>query len=419
MGGSRFSRDVLWNVASLGVAGVGGVAVNSLVGASYGAAALGVFNQVFAVYLLFSQIAALGVHGSVIAHLPAVADAGERRAALGAALGVTAALALIVACLFVAITGPVVTWDSAEVALGMRWAAPGLVCFALNKVVLAALNALQRMRAYAVFQAGRVVLMGAGLLGCLALQVEATTLPVILTVSEAITLVLALGALRDQRGPVARPALARWARTHLAFGVRGFLSGLFGELNTRIDVLILGGFASNAVVGVYSLAALIAEGMYQLLIALRTNYAPIVVRLWAAGETDELTRVLRRARNRTYAGAAALAAVAVLGYAVLVPVVTRDAAFAASWPYFAILLAGMVTSAGYVPFNQILLWAHRPGLHTWMIATVVVLGALANLVLVGGAGMAALGAAIATAATYALSTVVQRLFMARALQLRV
>ena len=415
--GDKFSQGVLWNIVSLGIAGVGGVAVNYLVGQVYGAAGLGVFNQVYAGYIVMSQLAVLGVHSSVLTHVAASTDGAERRAIVTSALPLTFMTALAMCALFAASAHPLARLlDSPEVAEGILWATPGLLCFALNKVILAALNGLQRMRAYAIFQAGRVVFMALGFVGCVLVHAGRATLPVILTIGELVTLVLSIGTIADHLGRTPRAALRRWTGLHLRFGVRGFLSGLFGELNTRIDVLILGYFVSDALVGAYSLAAMIAEGVYQVLIALRTNYAPVVVRL--LGESaDELVRTVRRVRNRVYVAALVFATIAALGYALVVPRITHDPELQRSWIYFAVLLAGMVLSSGYVPFNQILLWARRPGWHTIMIVVVVATSALANVALVARFGT--IGAACATAATYAFSVVLLQLFVARVLRLRI
>jgi len=413
-----FSRDVVWNIASLGIAGVCGVAVNYLVGVVYGTAPLGVFNQVYAIYIVVAQLAVLGVHSSVLYHVAASADLDERRAIITSGLLVTLGQALLMGLAFVAAAVPFARLlGSPGVATGMYWAAPGLVCFALDKVVLAALNGVQRMRAYAIFQAGRVVLMAAALGGCVLLQVDDTALPVILTVGEGTTLALALFTLRDHLRLPARDQRRRWRGAHLAYGTRGFLAGLFGELNTRVDVIILGVFASDTLVGAYSFAALVAEGMYQILIALRTNYAPIMVRLLAARDDRELARVVGKARDRTYLGAIALGAVSVLGYALILPLLTHKPELQHSWVYFAILVAGMVAASGYTPFNQLLLWAGRPGWHTVMIAIVV--GSSAALCAGLVAAWGAVGAASAVAITYAGSIVLLRVMVAKVIDLRV
>src|SRR5690242_5229198 len=101
-----FSRDVWWNVVSLGIAGVCGVAVNYLVGVEYGASVLGVFNQVFAIYIVVSQLAVLGVHSSVVYHVAASHDPEEKRAIVTSALVVTLALSLAMGAVFLALAAP-------------------------------------------------------------------------------------------------------------------------------------------------------------------------------------------------------------------------------------------------------------------------------------------------------------------------
>jgi O-antigen/teichoic acid export membrane protein len=413
-----FSRDVVWNVASLGIAGVCGVVMNYVIGVAYDASALGIFNQVFAIYIVVSQIAVLGVHSSVLYHVAARGELGERRTIATSGLIVTFAMALANAALFIALARPFARLlDSPGVETGMWWAAPGLACFALDKVVLATQNAVQRMRAYAIFYAGRFVLMLAALIGCVILDVRADRLPVILSIGEAITLVGATWTIRDHLRMPPAGELRAWARTHVAFGARGFLAGLSGELFTRIDVVILGAFASDALVGAYSFAALIAEGFYQILVALRTNYAPVMVRLLAAGERDELVRVAVRARNRTYLGALAVAAVSAAGYAIIVPLITRDPELQRSGIYYGIVIGGMAAQAGYTPFNQLLLWAGRPGWHTVMNVLMVAISAAVCTAMIAAWG--AVGAAIGVAVTYALSVPLLQLMVGRVVGLRI
>jgi O-antigen/teichoic acid export membrane protein len=401
-GPRKFTRDVQWNVAGLAVAGVCGVALSYLVGVVYGAAALGVFNLVFAAWIFFSQLAALGVHYSALRQVASTDDPTERAAATTSALAATVLLAAGASAFFVA-AAPAVAglMDSPDVGRGMRWAAPGLFLFALNKVLLGSLNGARRMGWYALFQGGRFVLMLAALGVCAALAVDRSVLPVVLTVAEGGILLGALVPARDLLRRLGAADLWRRAREHLEFGVRGFGSGLLSELNTRVDVLMLGLFTSDAVVGVYSLAAVVAEGLYQLLVVLRTNYTPILARLWARGERAELLRVVRRGRNLTYLAALPAGALAAGGYALIVPAIVGDPALSASVPVFAILVAGIVSCAGYAPFLQLPLAARQPGRYTVLMLFVVAVNVVANAALIPLWG--ALGAATATAIAFAAS----------------
>jgi O-antigen/teichoic acid export membrane protein len=194
------------------------------------------------------------------------------------------------------------------------------------------------------------------------------------------------------------------------------MSGLF-ELFARVDILVVGAFASDRVVGAFSFAATLFEGLYQVLYVLRINYAPVVVRLWTGDRKGELEAVIRRARNRTYAGAAAAGLLAVAAYALLLPLLTADAEFVQSWQPFAVLVAGAALAAGYNPFLPLLLYAGRPGRNTAFMLVVFSVNAAGNLVLVPLFGP--LGSAAATALALAASALLLRAVVARQLGLRI
>ena len=55
-----------------------------------------------------------------------------------------------------------------------------------------------------------------------------------------------------------------WLIEHLNFGVKGFLSGALAEVNTRVDVILLGLYTNFTIVGIYTFAATFAEGFSQI-----------------------------------------------------------------------------------------------------------------------------------------------------------
>lgn len=410
-GEKKFTRDVLWNVASLGVAGVSGIVLNTLIGLIYSDAALGVFNQVFAAYIFFSQIAALGVHHSALQEIAATRDPAERAASATSAVILALVLGSITAFAF-AFAAPLVAalMSSDDVGTGMLHAVPALLFFALDKVTLGCINGARRMRWYAVLSGSRFVFMLIAFGVCVALDARPATLPVILSVAEGVTFVLSLFAMRGLLCWLSLAEVWRRARAHLVFGTKGFMSGVLAELNTRIDVLMLGYFFSDSVVGVYSFAAIVAEGLYQLLVVLRSNYAPLCARLFAEGKRRELGAMIRRGRDRTYAVAIPLAAAAIATYLYLVPLIIPGQLVIDSGPFFAVLLTGMALASGYVPFSTILLTSRRPGWHTWLMLGVVSINIVANGLLISTIGPlgAALGTALALVSLVAILLMMSR-----------
>ena len=69
-----------------------------------------------------------------------------------------------------------------------------------------------------------------------------------------------------------------WVKEHFRYGFKIMPGNLVLELNARMDVMILGWFLSDAVVGVYYFALRFAEGFYQLLVVVRRNINPVIAR---------------------------------------------------------------------------------------------------------------------------------------------
>jgi O-antigen/teichoic acid export membrane protein len=151
-------------------------------------------------------------------------------------------------------------------------------------------------------------------------------------------------------------------------------------------------------VGIYSFAATLAEGIYQLLVVLRTNYNPVLVRLLLDVRREALLAQIRKGRRITYIFTALLCLSLLLLYPLGALIAQNDIEYMQSWPALAILLAGVLVSSGYIPFGALLLQAGRPEIHTLMSLIWVLLNLSLNLLLTPAYG--SLGAAIATALTY-------------------
>ena len=409
----KFQRDALWNFASVGVLGVCGFALQLLIGRHYGAAPLGVFNQVMAAYIVFGQA---GVGGINLSALRAISERRDDRARVRAiivgALVPTLALALACTLVFWGTRNVLAGWlQSPGVALGIEAATPGLFFFALNKVGMSIVNAAQRMRAFALYTSLRYTLMVGGLLIAMAFDLSSDRLAFLFSFAEGLLFVpLAIEVLRQLDGPASVP-WRPWSWEHLRYGAKSAASGMLLELNSRVDVLMLGLFLlSDGPVGVYSIAALVAEGVFQLLVVLQNNYNPVLAEHIAAGKLRELEALVARGRRTTYLLFLGCAALAIAGFPVFLAVLQKEE-FRAGWLPFAFLMLGMLAASGYMPFAQTLLMANRPGWHTLMMASVVLCNVVFNATLIPLYGLE--GAAAATAlsllwAVFALKIMVRR-----------
>jgi len=403
-------HDAFWNYASVAVCGCVGLSLTIIIGAYYGPATLGAFNIVFAFYIIFSQVAAFGVHHSVLKHMAEFArDAMLRRLIFSYGLIITVPLALTVSLGLWVLHAPIArVMDSPDVAQGLIWATVGLFFFALNKVLLAALNAVSRLREYAVYMALRYVFMILGLLMMVATGQPGGNLAMILPAAEIALFCLLFWALLDEMQWGGWSALYQWSRQHLVFGLRGFGGNLLLDLNTRVDVLCLGLFVGDRAVGIYSMAAILAESAYQLPLVLRAVFNPRVIQLLAARTYGPLQALIRKTRLIVWAGMSLVAVIGTVIYPIMIPLVTGKPEYAEGSIYFMVIMVGMVIASGYMPFGLLLINAGRPGVQTFQIVLLLLLNVSGNLVFIPFLGC--LGAALATAATHVFSLFLLRFF---------
>ena len=126
-------------------------------------------------------------------------------------------------------------------------------------------------------------------------------LPWTITIAEGI---IFLGLILANRSEIA--GLSQWHNSqemfkrHLNYGRRGFLGSTLLDLNTRLDIILLGLISGTRSVGVYSIASLFAEGLYQAAMVPRYNFDPVVTSLFIQNKFDELQATITKAKQRIY-----------------------------------------------------------------------------------------------------------------------
>ena len=405
---ARLRRDILWNLVPVALLGIVGLGLNFLIGGWWGAAALGVFNQVTTAFFVFSVIAAGGLQYSVLRSVAEKPDDEQHvaTASVGALLP-TLVLASATWLAFVLLS-PVIghLFDSDGVAIGMLWAGPGLVFFALNKVLLGIVNGLRRMRAFAIYTSLRYVLIAAGLLLARTVDIDPFHLAGIWTFAEGILLLVLVVELavtvklRKSSGWFAA------TRAHIRYGRSGLFATLAYEFNSKLDVWFIGAALSDRMVGIYSLASALWEGVTQLGVVMQNNLNPMIAKELAAGRKDEVESIVSRTRRWFVPLFVAACVVGAAVYPFAVPWLTGRPEFVEGALPFAILLGGAALCSAYLPFQTVLMMAGLPGSQTIFVTIVLALNGTLNVVLVPLLGME--GAAIANATSWTASALLLR-----------
>jgi O-antigen/teichoic acid export membrane protein len=128
---NKLSSDIAWTMGSFMILAMSGIVINIVVAYFRGTEDLGVFNLAYSVYIIVSQIAALGVHYSVLRYAAMNQEnPRELGSMLGSALLVVTMLGLLMAGL-VFVSEPLFAraYDSERAARAISFAALGIAFF--------------------------------------------------------------------------------------------------------------------------------------------------------------------------------------------------------------------------------------------------------------------------------------------------
>ncbi len=396
------------NLAGLTISAAAALLVSVILANGAGASAVGQFNQLAAVYIVASQFAAMGVHLAVLHFLP-VANIQERKAAAQAALvAMFPASALTGGCVWLGAPLTEEILGSPGLAGGVEWVALATGLFAVNKLLLNLLNVLGHLIWLSLAQALRpIIWLLAAWLSLNSGGISQTALGAMFVFGELAVLVFALARIAAKLCSRSEGVVHPWITRLASFGIRAFPSNAMTELNTRVDVLILGVFADDQVVGIYSFAALIAEGVFQIGVLLRTIINNRLVTAVVGRDAAALAVLWRSTSRVSWGLSAAAAVVAAIATPFLIDVLRLDPGLHDGLWVLLLLLFGVTAGAGFSPFWNVLLLAGRPGMHSLLMLGLLSCNFLLNTIAVPVAGMT--GAGLATALSFLLFPLLLRL----------
>ncbi len=402
---SKLSGDIAWTTGSFVVLAASGLLINLVIAYFRTAADLGVFNIAYSFYIIISQIAAFGIHYSVLRHA-ALHDAEPDKLGTILASALVPVLALgfvLAAVVFLAEPFFATAFGSERAARAIAFTALGIALFPATKVLISFLNALRHMKAFAVLQAGRYIAVAVVVTVFAVSDWDFTLATLCFLIAELLTLAGALLYIMWM-GLIGRPRVeGQWLRTHVSFGGRSLAAGMFGEINTRVDVLCLGLFLSDREVGIYSFAAMLLDGLYHLLAMVRVNFNPILVGALRDGHWPEAQRILRLSKRFAPLAMGGLALCVFVFYWLVTVHFVPERGLQEGIVVLFILLAGLVLTAGFIPFDNLLLVSGHPMRQTLQQALAVSANVALNLVLIPVLGIE--GAAIGTASSYVVAIV--------------
>jgi O-antigen/teichoic acid export membrane protein len=269
---------------------------------------VGQFGQLaFAVAIatLFGTIVTGGLSGLVVRDL--VRRPEERYAILGTVFMVRLVAAVISLAALLATTFFVVDPETADHLL-MAIIALTLL-FRVSEVFEFWFQSQTNLRYVSIANVSSALAGNASRLSLVALGAPLLTFAWVVTLESLLSSSIVAGIYRATVGPVTRWRFERGrARAYLTQSWPLIVSGVFNQVNLRVDQVLLGTMLGSAAVGTYAVAARLSEVWYFVPTALAAAVFPTIIRAREAGEAEYRLR-LRQLYGAFIWGAIAVAVV--------------------------------------------------------------------------------------------------------------
>lgn len=294
---NRFAGDTGWSVASSFFLMLAGFLITVVLGTLLGEAGLGVYTLVATIYMFAGTVGMVGIPLSLTKYTAEFYEDQEKSTQYyGASLVIVFVATTAVGVLLFILRGVLgQLFDMAELAKLLPVVAVGVPFYGVNKIAMARMNGLRQMRTLAISESLRYIVMIVLTLiwnGWLRGGVSAAVW--ILTLTEVVLFPVIWVLTRLHRS-VSLSFLSTRIRELGWVGSQLVLSRIIAELNTRLNVLLMGAFLTKAEIGMYSYALMLANSLSVLPTALLKVTGPAMTEMYARKQTESLERLTNQA----------------------------------------------------------------------------------------------------------------------------
>lgn len=399
----KYSSELIWNYISLIIMALSGLMMNTTVASFYDSAVVGVFNVAYAWFIVLSQMAVWGIHMAVLKYVPELNDADDKGSVLMTSLMLSFCTSLIVTIIVegVLVCLPLLAWRRS-----LAIASSALVFLSLNRVLLNYLNAIRDMVVYAVFLSFRYGVDALVILGLAVAQIDPDCLLLAFPAVELVLFVMMVVYIAVRHHPHGRIERRR-AVDIIWFGTKILPSYMVLEMNAKMDVICLGFLIHDqGQIGVYSFAVLFSEGFYMLYVTVRKFINPSLSEKASQGVLEEYIDRLNQIIHRH------LAVISMAGYIMLLAgywvicLIFNKGEYRIGIIYIAIICLAVVINGKSVLFGDLLAQTGHPLDESLLNMLTVLSNIVLNVILIVLLGTT--GAAIATAVSYFIFSIVMR-----------
>ena len=174
-------------------------------------------------------------------------------------------------------------------------------------------------------------------------------------------------------------------------------AGMLAEINTRIDVLLIGLFMNPTASGIYSFVGMLNDGLYHILTILRINVNPLLASKTSKPQGNrEIASMMRKLKLPVFTATCLLSFVIIVTFEIFVTNFSPN--LSAGKSSLIILMIGLSVVSPIIPFDNLMIASGFPLEQTYQQLTSVLLNCIVGCALIPFFGIN--GAAIGTVVSY-------------------
>ncbi|NLT37155.1 MAG: flippase [Methanomassiliicoccus sp.] len=399
--------DVQWAFISVVTASLAHFVLRVVLGRELGAEGLGIYTLAFTIYLLGQQFAAFGIGSALTQYVAEHLDDHLTIRKLVSS-GMTSSIitgTLMGVVLF--LLSPVIAnslFHTPELENMIQLVAFSFPFIAIQKAVLGTLNGFRKMSRFAYLQIAQnvsVVVISIILVGSLHMGELGATVGLV-----GPTIIVSLLSPLLIREHLRRDG-SHWDVTALKittiFGLYVVLGNAISFLNTQINSILIGYYMTPTEVGIFAVAALLAQVLTLMPSAVQRVTAPSMAAKYGKGDMEGVRRIYYSTLKKSFLITIICASIiAVLGPYIITFFFTNE--YSTAYEPLLILLLGYVFAASFGAVGATLSSIGRVNVPFKIGVICTILNIALNVLLIPHMGMN--GAAIATAVTLILNFVI-------------
>jgi O-antigen/teichoic acid export membrane protein len=258
----KFATDVGWTLSSSIIVIIIGMVLNIIIGNLFSAQGLGLYSITLTIFLITSTLASLGTHTAVIKYTAQYSKNTNKVNQLVSTGFVMMFLSGICFAVIVFMLSPLLAniFNMPQLRGSLRIIALTFIFHIVNKGLLGFLNGLREMKEYAIIESlSYILILMFTMIFCAAFHTIQSVIFAFPVAELLLFLILFLISRRHFRFNFTE--FRRNTVELVKFGAPLLFSGMISQLNSKIDLLLIGYFMLDKDVGIYTAAFMFARGL--------------------------------------------------------------------------------------------------------------------------------------------------------------